>query len=397
MRFSAKAALRGALCLLAVTSCRGTSATTYHLWPEAGRDAGSEAGVSSTPLATDASVEVSSDSSQPTYEQPEAAVRPPELADAEAPPALDAGRSRRLRVGLQPTTANADAGTGELDLAVLESLALGSRALTLTTAHPQREVSFLRHLTETAEVDVILTLPVSDDLLVLDNESESETDLFRAIDDAMALFGQEAAFSYLILGERLDQLARTGDAGASWVTAVADALEYAQTHPLRPAELKIGVGLAANADVGRGLPEMWAQGIQAYALSFDGLDEQGRALSPDAAIAQWQQSVQTIGPLGKSVLFQEVSYPSADDKKAQREFFGQLRGVLAQPHESLTAVVISTLNDPPRAECESWAERWFPDAMLADLRCTIGLHDQSGIAKPAWSEVLEILARHTAP
>lgn len=312
--------------------------------------------------------------------------------DGAAAVPVDAGRAPRLRIGVQPAFGRADAGAVVTDLELLETLALGSNALTVTTEQPADARALLQQLASTAELDVILTLPVT--------TLAAASDLMASIDEAMALFEHDAPFTYLILGERLDKHVPGGeDAGehAAWVSAVSDALAYAAAHPQLPSGSSVGLGLSATAGVGGGVPEMWVEGTQVFGLTFDGLDEAGKALSPSAATQQWRQSVEAIATYGKPFVFRDLAYPSAHDEQAQREFFSGLRAALVEPPERLAAVVISALDDPTRDHCETWASSWFPASMPTELRCSIGLRDESGNAKPALSEVLEILARHTAP
>jgi hypothetical protein len=313
---------------------------------------------SSTELRTSASTEVVSS----TYR------------DA-GPLPVEAGAPRAILWGLQPGVPSPDAGAVDQALARLEVAALGSRILTHVSTGLDDALS---DLGRAGELNWIVTLP-------FDVFAAMSNDQFEAWVGRVWAVGDRVRF--LIIGQHLetDLFALSDEEQRSVTRRVVTALETARSHGGRASSASVGVGLANVI----ALPTELLKAADVVALSYSGVDVSGVVVPPREAFERVTEITTQLAEL-RPVLFQDLAYPSSEGEQDQAEFFSLLRPWFARVTvPDVRAVVVSSLHAPSSGECEAWAEEWHVDS---EARCWVGMRHRDGQAKPALSEVLELLA-----
>lgn len=289
---------------------------------------------------------------------------------------VEAGAPRAILWGLQPGAPSPDAGAVDQALAQLEVAALGSRILThVATGHDDD----LSDLGRAGELNWVVTLP-------FDVFAALSDDQFAAWVDKVWSVGERVRF--LIIGQHLetDLFALSDEEQRRMTSRLVAALERARSHQSRASSASVGVGLA-NVIV---LPTELLKAADVVALSYSGVDASGVVVPPRQAFERVTEITTQLAEM-RPVLFQDLAYPSSKGEEDQAEFFSLLRPWFAQVTvPDVRAVVVSSLHAPSSDECEAWAEQWHVDS---EARCWVGMRHRDGQAKPALSEVLELLAK----
>lgn len=291
---------------------------------------------------------------------------------------VDAGVRRAVSWGLQPGSPGADAGLAEDTLARLEVLALGSRIMTHLSAGEQDDFA---EISRAPGVHWIVTLSSEAFVAMSDEAVAGWLERVWALGDSVRflIFGQhlEADFAALPSAER--QLL---------ATRLENALLRARNHPGKPTSASVGVGVTTMAAV----PSALVVASEVLALSYSAVEASGEVTLPDLASDTLVERAAHLSDYGLPLIFQDLAYPSVDEPDHQKAFFSRIRAWFSSPNAAdVRAVVVSSLNSPATSDCENWARDWQIEGG-AEARCSVGLRDAAGNAKPALSEVVEILA-----
>lgn len=289
---------------------------------------------------------------------------------------VDAGGSRNILCGLQPGSADVDAGVVTRALARLEVKALGARILTHVSSSADDDFEDLRGA---KDLYFIVTLPF---------------DVFRDMSDAEVARWIERAWGvgeqvrYLIIGQQLenDLKALSAEEHARMVSLLSYTLTTAATHPNKPDDSMVGLGLALAAFVPTELIEI----SQVLAISYSAIELSGAVETPEEALEGLLARTRQVAGLRRPIIFQDLAYPSVHGEEPQREFFANVRQWLTQGNlPDIRALVISSLDAPSRRDCESWSKDW----QVADpeVRCSVAVRDGEE-AKAALNEVAGLLA-----
>lgn len=330
--------------------------------------------------------------------------------DAALPDAADAGVAPVI-LGITPSPRDDGDGDGEptpgdLLQAELITFAAGVRGVAVTRALRDLDPGAPAELAQLGQryamhgKRVLFNLALVDgaadgrpaELAALPWDDPAAIDAVRAaVDVVLQSFGDELA--YLTFGRDVDgYLATHPEDRAGFETLVLDACAYAGAHPGGAGALGVGVGFSFP-------------GASAPDPSFAELTEAGTivALSylpglPDGQAAPASEVAGALDAMAalaraRPVILQAVGYPSAAEAESseekQRLFFATLFDALSPRRAAFPFVNVVELHDPAPAPCEAAvaAQGEDPTGSFAAFACSLGLFDQTGAARPAWSEV----------
>jgi hypothetical protein len=297
-------------------------------------------------------------------------------SDASTGDGADAGGSRSILCGIQPGSADADAGVVSRALARLEVTALGSRILTYVSSTTADDFSELRGA---KDLNFIVTLPFA---------------LFKDMSDADVALWIERVWSvgervrFVIVGQHIesDLAELSPDEHVRMVSRLSSTLTMAVTHPQRPYDAMVGVGLARAASV----PTELIAASQVMAFSYSAVGTSGAVDQPEDAFQRVLERAESVAEFRRPVIFQDLAYPSVEGEEPQRQFFAALRKWLTQANlPDIRALVISSLDAPDPRDCELWSDDW----QVADpaVRCSVGVRNDAE-PKGALNEVVGLLA-----
>lgn len=327
-----------------------------------------------------------------------------------------------LPVPLEDTTASASQAT-------LDSVAMGSRAVTLELrwdalfSGPTTPVN-----TEWTRLSSMATFHASigRKLLVclsLVDRTESARPaglagkwdapgtllaLDALIDKAYATFGTEL---YLLsFGNELDRFLAAAAPGerTELVNLVEHGIGYAKSHPQRPADSLVAVTFGSRA-----VSETVPASVSTLMAESDALVFAYLAVEP-TYVAHTPGSVATeldaLAHIGQSdaggakpVVLQRVAYPSASENGSslahQADFYQAFFDALLTRRDRFPFVVIDGLYDENQEDCATQAA--LADALgnpkAEAMYCSLGLRDAAGLAKPAFSTVIDGLSTFSSP
>jgi hypothetical protein len=363
----------------------------------------------------------------------------PDTSDESQPDAdLDAGVSDAslspVEFGVNPTIATSDGGAGvELTLAEVQTLGAGSRAGSFVARYDALiddsggtvDAAFAM-LAATSSIYAQHGASIALTLAIVDGEQDARPSALGAswtsgtataaieavIDQAFASCGDSLA--YLSFGYETDRfLAKASATDRAGFVALADhALDYARSHPKRPAALKVGVGFTLDALLGSGTSE------QATLLghsdlpfvSYLPLGPTFQAVEPHAAAQNLATLAAAVADASASqVVLVDVAYPSSQGAGSspdqQKVFFDALLPMLSEHRDRFPFVAIDGLFDRDPTSCAAESARYGApsnSALLAAL-CSLGLmtnastSDAGSSEKPAWASVLAALSAFRSP
>lgn len=247
----------------------------------------------------------------------------------------------------------------------------------------------------------VLTLAVVDGLLdgrpeALGGEPWSSEASFDAMDESIdaAMNALGPILTFLAIGARVDRwLEEHEDDAGDLEALLAHAVERARDHPSAREDLLVGIGLSREGALSTTVPatDLRAIGNATMVSLFPGLHDvaDSTVVPSPGSIALDLDAIDDVDP-GRPVALIEVGYPSSEevgaDDEAQGLFFDALFGALATRRESFPLVVVSRLHDLGAAACaaEGLGLDEEEELVLA-YRCSTGVRDDSGQAKPAWA------------
>jgi hypothetical protein len=280
--------------------------------------------------------------------------------------------------GLQPGSASPDAGLTDEVLARLEVMAMGSRIMTHISSGEEDDFGAV---VRAPDLDWVLTLP-SDAFASMNDAA------FTAWLDRVWQLGD--AVRYLILGQHWET-DLTGVPSAErelLIRRVETALHQARAHSAKPPSSRVGLGLVTMIYV----PTVLLAASDVIALSYSGVKPSGEVDAASKAFTELQGRVDKAAEFRLPVILQDLAYPSTNGDEEQRVFFAQVNAWFSGPNApDVRAVVVSSLNPPAAPDCELWAADWQVTGG-ADVRCSVGMRDVDGVAKPALNEVIDLLA-----
>jgi hypothetical protein len=236
---------------------------------------------------------------------------------------------------------------------------------------------------------------------------ELRSTIEAVIDRSYDTFGPELA--YLSFGTDVDRfLAQaTSNDRAACATFIQQAVSYAKAHPKRLATTQIGVTFSMPGLSGTRLPEtaILLRASDAAVVTNYPLDASFHALSVSAAAAQLTTVANAVAEAapGLPIVVQELGYPSAtlvgSSADLQQKFYRAAFTVLSAERDRFPFVNLYASADADDAECEREAVTFGAagDPFLIAARCSLGLKDASGAAKPAWATVLAALSSFREP
>lgn len=299
-------------------------------------------------------------------------------------------------VGLNPASDPTRYGASELQLADLEVLAIGSRALSLSRDQlidsSGRLTARARSLSQ-GSVQLLVSVPLEV------NEADSTSmDEWTAFVDQ--LFEQSFALSYLVIGESLDvRLAGASEQqherALQWVE---EAVDYVRQHPQRPPSLRLGVSASlAGWSESRSLMRQLAKLVDVASARWFVANEAGRALKPDEALEQLQDALEAARQLNRPLILEQVSYPRSQawesSDRAQASFYERLFEYLGARQEQLRFVAVTALDELPSEVCADYSLQYVRANLIP---CDIGLRDEQRRPRPAFEPVIEALARFSS-
>lgn len=299
-------------------------------------------------------------------------------------------------VGLNPASDPEQPAATELELADLEVLAVGSRALSLRSDQVVDRSGALtaraRSLSE-GSVQFLVSVP-----LELHDQDEAWMSSWTEIIDQ--LFEQPFALSYLVIGQSLDlKLASLSKAGRKQaLELVAAAAGYVRQHPLRPPQVRLGVSASLR---GWADPDASMEQLAKLADVVSGrwfvTDDDEHALTPGAALEELQTAIEAARQLGRPLVLEQVSYPHSEawgsSPQAQAEFYERLFEYLGTRQEQLRFVAVTALDELTQEVCAEYSLQYVRTNMLP---CDVGLRDRQGRERPAFEAVIEALARFSS-
>jgi hypothetical protein len=228
------------------------------------------------------------------------------------------------------------------------------------------------------------------------------------IDKTYATFGSEL---YLLsFGNELDRYLKSVEAAerGELVALVQHGIEYAKSHPQRPAESLVGVTFAASVASDPLPPSVSGlmNASDALVFSYQAVSDAYAADTP-GSVAGSLDALAAIGQsdagMGKPVVLQRVAYPSAVENESSSEqqeaFYRAFFEALVTRRARHPFVVIDGLYDDDDDDCVALAT--FADAAgnpkAEAMYCSFGLRDASGSPKPAFSTVIDGLATFSSP
>lgn len=246
-----------------------------------------------------------------------------------------------------------------------------------------------------------LTIAVVDGLLdgrpddLQDQEwgSDASKDALDAsVDAAMDALGP--ALKFLAIGARVDRWidAREDDAGGL-EELLAHAIERAREHPNAREDLLVGVGLSRQGALASGghAAALRALGNATMASLFPGLNDVpgGTPVPSPGSIALDLDAIDDVDP-GRPVALVEVGYPSSTlvggSDEAQGLFLDSLFEALGSRRASFPLIVVSRLHDLDDDACSAeGVDLDEEEELVLAYRCSTGVRDDDGDAKPAWS------------
>lgn len=358
--------------------------------------------------------------------------RPEAGTDASADAESDAPIAP-VRVGVEPEARQGDEEPATaLQIAQLESFSAGSRAVSidvrwdeLVTEQLELKTGALADLA--ARIQLVrgagarLSLCLALVERAVDarpanglawNSSSMQSAARRVVDAVLELTGDELRF--LSLGLESDRYFRALPQflRAGFVDAMQGVLDYARAHPSLPPAAKVGVGVTSNGWSGSSSAfASWIRNSDALIVSHVPLDENLQAEAPSLIVGDLDAMYDNLveikdgAPLVPIVLHR-VGYPSASEVAAsedqQRTFFSALFQALQGRRSRFPFVGVYGLNDPEPQRCSDFRLTLGADALSHPERaeaayCSLGLHSRTGVAKPAWTEVLAGMATFASP
>ncbi len=336
-----------------------------------------------------------------------------------------------VRVGVSPTASvAADAGAASIDEAesVLDVIALGSRSVTVVRRWDQLFNASLvpdagewARLASTAKLLVqskrtlVLSVALVDRTLdarppglgAWDSSATlSASDLL--VDKVFATFGDELA--YLSVGSEVDRwmtLATPAERGA-FVKLASHVVDYARSHPQKPAQTRVGVSATLDGIVGGKLPDVLGleRAGDVAMVTYFPLDASFNARAPSVAPADLDALVAALGTDGGTppqVALEQIGYPSAAEAAGsevkQRAFFDGLFQALLNRRAEFPLVVVKQVDDPPDAVCQSDALALGAPGNPAAIAfsCSLGLRRGAAAPKPAFQSIVDALATFASP
>jgi hypothetical protein len=317
-----------------------------------------------------------------------------------APSASDAGEDLTVSVGLNPASINDPA------LADLDVIALGAGAVSVTYRVGQgtelsQDLERARWFSENG-ASVLFALQL---VRGLDAGSEADLGELRQLAERQIdrIYAADWAPTYLVLGYALDvQWQSLGGADRSAFSAlVLELLAYAREHSDKPVDLRVGFHTTKNAwlEPSEALRD-WREQADVTAVSWYGLDVDGRALGASASLRELEQVISEAGGAAKPVLFQEIAYPSGtavgSSQRQQSGFYKELWKRIADHAPHIGFVAVSALDDPPEADCEAFARDLGLPVAAATAWSSTGLRDGSGARRLGYDAVLAGIATFAA-
>lgn len=328
----------------------------------------------------------------------------------------DAGVSPVL-VGITPTPASPNgAPTPATELeAHLTSIAAGSRAAVITLSWDADLAAEIAALSKEATFyaahggRVLVSLPVVD--RSVDHRPASAAgsawsapatiDAVKATIDALfAATGDEVR--YLTLGRDADvYLAAHPDDRPGFAAFAKEAAAYAKAHPDAPKELGVGVAFTTAAPKQEPTFQDLVASQDVIGFSyFPGLGTFEPGASSDVA-ATVTQIADVAGdmPIVLQAAGLATDPAAGGGEDAQQKFFATLFGAVAARRRSFALVNVVELFDAPDDACLAWAEEQgdAPEGPLAAYACSLGLFEDDGTPRPAWSSVLAGSAALSTP
>lgn len=346
-------------------------------------------------------------------EPPDASIREaaPPIVEAstdprDAAPLPEAGPSVPDAAAPEPVRISIGLNASRIDdavLADLEVVALGSRVTTVT--HRWSAESGIEGAIERARffidegVEVLFSIDLVRALrpLLPTLSTESLGAVQQSLD---TLFASGLPLSGVMFGEALDValLALPAPQREAFAELISASVAYASNHGARGA-IPIGIHTTAHvwADPPGELP-LWADSADWVALSWFGIDAEGRAVNSLTVGTQLEQLLGYHQGHGKPVILREVSYPSSESVNGtsvrQARFFGALFDELSRQSGPVLVpyVAVTALDSPPEAVCQAYAQDYGLVSNAATARCSLGLRSSMGVPLEAYYAVVEAMA-----
>lgn len=228
------------------------------------------------------------------------------------------------------------------------------------------------------------------------------------IDKTYATFGSELYM--LTFGNEIDRYLESVAPGerTELVNLLQHGIDYAKSHPQRPPDSLVGVTFASRAVL-----ETPPSSVSALMTKSDALVFNYQAVGPQyvshtpGSVASELDTLAAVGQSdaggAKPVVLQRVAYPSAAENESsidqQDDFYRALFEALLTRRDRFPFVVIDGLYDEDDEACAAKAtlENAAGDPKAEAMFCSFGLRETSGTPKPAFGSVIDGLATFSSP